>query len=80
MPRLTKRGKDDVTPEVRALYEKEGLARGKVPGMFRVFAHRPEILVTMVAHLEAVTSSGTVARKTKELVATLVSRLNHCHY
>jgi alkylhydroperoxidase family enzyme len=48
--------------------------------MFRVYAHRPEILKTMVAHLNAVTNTGTVPVRTKELVATLVSRLNSCHY
>lgn len=77
LPRLTK---DEVPGDVRALYEKIGAARGNVPNMFRVFAHRPEILKTMVAHLDAVTNSGTVPVRTKELVATLVSRLNRCEY
>ena len=48
--------------------------------MFRVFAHRPEILKTMLAHMNAITSTGTVPVRTKELVATLVSRLNRCEY
>jgi alkylhydroperoxidase family enzyme len=48
--------------------------------MFRVYAHRPEILKTMIAHLNAVTNTGTVPVRTKELVATLVSRLNRCEY
>jgi len=48
--------------------------------MFRVYAHRPEILETMLAHLDAVTRTGTVPVRTKELVATLVSRLNRCEY
>jgi len=65
---------------VQELYTKVGEARGNVPNMFRVYAHRPEILKTMVAHLNAVTNSGTVPVRTKELVATLVSRLNSCAY
>lgn len=77
LPRLTK---DEVPEDVRALYEKIGALRGNVPNMFRVFAHRPEILKTMVAHLDAVTKTGTVPTRTKELVATLVSRLNRCEY
>ncbi|HKS22746.1 MAG TPA: carboxymuconolactone decarboxylase family protein [Thermoanaerobaculia bacterium] len=48
--------------------------------MFRIYAHRPEILATMIAHLNAVTNTGTVPVRTKELVATLVSRLNTCEY
>lgn len=80
MARLTKLTRDEVTPDVRELYAKVGAQRGNVPNMFRVYAHRPEILKTMVAHMNAVTNTGTVPVKTKELVATLVSRINRCQY
>lgn len=80
MARLTKLSKDQVTDEVREKFEKIGALRGNVPNMFRVYAHRPEILKTMMSHLDAVTNTGTVPVKTKELVATLVSRLNACEY
>jgi alkylhydroperoxidase family enzyme len=80
MSRLPKLTKDEVTPDVRELYLKVGAQRGNVPNMFRVYAHRPEILKTMTAHLNAVTNTGTVPVKTKELVATLVSRINRCVY
>ncbi len=80
MARLTKLSRDQVGGEVRDLYSKVGQQRGNVPNMFRIYAHRPEILKTMVAHLNAITNSGTVPVKTKELVATLVSRINGCEY
>ncbi|HEX2122534.1 MAG TPA: carboxymuconolactone decarboxylase family protein [Thermoanaerobaculia bacterium] len=80
MSRLTKLTKQDVPDDVRSLYDSVGKARGNVPNMFRVYAHRPEILKTMVAHLNAVTTGGTVPVRTKELVATLVSRINRCEY
>jgi len=80
MARLTKLTKDEVGGDVRDLYARMGQQRGNVPNMFRIYAHRPEILQTMVAHLQAVTNTGTVPVKTKELVATLVSRINHCEY
>lgn len=80
MPRLTRLTKDEVTGEVRELYADVGSKRGNVPNMFRVYAHRPEILKTMVAHMNAITNTGTVPVRTKELVATLVSRINHCEY
>ena len=80
MSRLTRLTKAEVPADVAALYEKVGNLRGNVPNMFRVYAHRPEILKTMVAHLNAVTEGGTVPVRTKELVATLVSRLNSCEY
>lgn len=80
MARLTKLTKDQVTEEVRAVFTDIGAKRGNVPNMFRVYAHRPEILKTMMAHLNAVTNTGTVPVRTKELVATLVSRINSCEY
>lgn len=80
MARLTKLTREQVPPDVRELYEKVGALRGNVPNMFRVYAHRPEIMKTMVAHLNAITNTGTVPVRTKELVATLVSRLNTCEY
>ena len=80
MSRLRKLTKDEVPPEIRAEYERLGKARGNVPNMYRVFAHRPEIARTGFAHLDAITNGGTVPVRTKELVATLVSRINHCEY
>ena len=80
MARLPKLTKDEVAGDVRELYTKVGAQRGNVPNMFRVYAHRPEILKTMVAHMNAITNTGTVPVRTKELVATLVSRMNRCEY
>jgi alkylhydroperoxidase family enzyme len=80
MARLSKLSKDQVTGDVKDLYEKTGVQRGNVPNMFRVYAHRPEILKTMTAHLAAITNTGTVPTRTKELIATLVSRINGCQY
>ena len=80
MARLTKLTKDQVTDEVREKFRQIGATRGNVPNMFRVYAHRPEILKTMMAHMDAVTNTGTVPVRTKELVATLVSRINSCEY
>ena len=80
MSRITRLEKNEVSDEARVVYEKAAAARGNVPNMFRVFAHRPEMLTTMTAHLNAVTNSGTVPVRTKELVASLVSRINLCDY
>lgn len=80
MSRLTRLTRDQVPPDVQEMYDNVGKVRGNVPNMFRVYAHRPELLKTMVAHLNAVTHGGTVPVRTKELVATLVSRINHCEY
>lgn len=80
MSRLSRLSRSQVSDDVREIYERVGAQRGNVPNMFRVYAHRPQILKTMMAHLDAITNTGTVPVRTKELVATLVSRLNHCEY
>ena len=80
MSRISRLDRGEVTPDIAALYDRVFALRGNVPNMFRVYAHRPEILKSMMAHLNAVTNTGTVAVRTKELVATLVSRLNACEY
>ena len=80
MARLSKLTKNEVPVDLQAAYEKMAALRGNVPNMLRVFAHRPEIAKTGFAHMEAITNTGTVPVRTKELVATLVSRLNRCEY
>ena len=80
MTRIRRLTKDEVPDEVRDLFRTIGNQRGNVPNMFRIHAHRPEILRTMMAHLNAVTTSGTVSVRLKELVATAVSKINECHY
>lgn len=80
MSRISKLTREQVDERTSELYGKVGKARGNIPNMFRIYAHRPEMLRTMADHLSAVTSTGTVPTLTKELVATLVSRINQCHY
>lgn len=80
MARITKLTKDQVTGDVKEIYSSVGQQRGNVPNMFRMYAHRPEIMKTMIAHMNAITNTGTVPPRTKELVATLVSRINRCEY
>ena len=77
---LKKMTKDEVTPEVRAIFEQVGRDRGNVPNMFRVAAQRPEHMRTMIAHFGVVMNQGTVSPLLKELVTCLVSRRNACTY
>lgn len=80
MPRIRRLSKDEVPEAVRELFGSIGAQRGNVPNMFRIHAHRPEILRGVMAHLQAATTSGSVSVQTKELIATLVSKINECHY
>ncbi|MBW3672370.1 MAG: carboxymuconolactone decarboxylase family protein [Acidobacteria bacterium] len=80
MSRIRRLNRDEVLPDVGEMFDRVAAQRGNIPNMFRAFAHRPEILKTMTAHMSTVLNSGTVSTKTKELVVTLVSRLNQCEY
>ena len=77
LKRLTR---DEVPPDVKAIYEKFGRERGNVPNMFRVVAQRPEHLKTMIAHYRVVMNEGTVPVLLKEMISVLVSRRNDCVY
>ena len=48
--------------------------------MFDVLAARPEIARSLAAHLRALSETGTVPERTKELVALMVGWLNACEY
>ena len=53
---------------------------GVVPNLFRVAAHRPEIVQTLYAHMKAVMGVGTVPQLLKELLSVRVSQINGCVY
>jgi len=48
--------------------------------LFRVMAHRPELMQLSMQLLEATMRSGTVDARLKELLAVRVSQVNHCYY
>jgi alkylhydroperoxidase family enzyme len=77
VPRLDRNG---VGQQVRELFDAFVRERGKVPNLFRVAAHRPEIVSTLRVHMNAVMGPGTVDVLLKELVAVRVSQINNCEY
>lgn len=80
MPRISRLGRKDVGEQAGAIYDRYMRQRGNVPNMFRTVAHRPEILATMIAHMEAVLNTGTLPTSLKELVIVRTSQLNGCEY
>ena len=79
-PRVARLSPESVTEPVRAVFDAFVRERGKVPNLFRVAAHRPAIVATLRAHMDAVMGPGTVDVLLKELVAVRVSRINNCEY
>jgi uncharacterized peroxidase-related enzyme len=80
MSRISRLDRSGVSAETAALYDKVFAARGNVPNMFRVMAHRPEIFATMQAHFGAVLNTGTVSTKLKELIIVRTSQVNQTPY
>jgi uncharacterized peroxidase-related enzyme len=80
MSRISRLDRNEVTPEISALFDKIFAVRGNVPNMFRVMAHRPEIFATMQAHFAAVLNTGTVSTKLKELIIVRTSQVNETPY
>jgi uncharacterized peroxidase-related enzyme len=80
MARISRLGRRDVSGGVGEIYDRYVRQRGNVPNMFRTVAHRPEILQTMIAHMEAVLNTGTLPTALKELVIVRTSQMNNCEY
>lgn len=80
MSRITKVGRSQTSGAVRAALDRMAEQRGNVPNMFRVVAHRPELLTTMLAHFNEVMKGTTVSAKLKELLAVQTSIVNSCAY
>jgi uncharacterized peroxidase-related enzyme len=80
MTRISRLGRKDVSEAVGEIYDRYVRQRGNVPNMFRTVAHRPEILQTMIAHMEAVLNTGTLPTSLKELVIVRTSQMNSCEY
>jgi uncharacterized peroxidase-related enzyme len=80
MPRVSRLNRSEVSPELRCIYDRYLQQRGNVPYFFRTMAHRPQIFQTMIAHMEAVLSTGTLPTRLKELVVVRTSQLNCTEY
>jgi uncharacterized peroxidase-related enzyme len=80
MPRISRLNRSEVSPELRVIYDRFLHDRGNVPYFFRTVAHRPEIMQTMAAYMNAVLTTGTLPTKLKELVVVRTSQLNCTAY
>ena len=78
--RLPRLRPEDVGGPTRTIFEAFVRQRGNVPNLFRVAAHRPPIVETLFAHMQAVMGPGEVSVLLKELIAVRVSQINACRY
>src|SRR5580765_4591457 len=72
--------KDQVTPEIAAVYDALVAARGVVPNMFKVLAHTPAIAPAVAGFLKPLLADGALRGWYKELLAVRVSLRNASEY
>lgn len=78
--RLPRLSPEEVDGATRTIFDAFVRQRGNVPNLFRVAAHRPSIVETLFAHMQAVMGRGEVDVLLKELLAVRVSHINACRY
>ena len=72
--------KNDAPEAVRSIYEALEKNLGRVPSMFKMLAHRPEVLRAFMPFYNTVWAEGALPQKLKALAAVRTSRLNGCEY
>jgi alkylhydroperoxidase family enzyme len=82
-PRVTRRDAQEAINReeiLREPFQRFIDERGKVPNLFRVAAHRPQIARSLAEHMRAVMGPGDVPVLLKELLSVRVSQINGCEY
>lgn len=70
----------DEPAELRPVFDQLRATRGRVPGMYRLLAHRPAILAAHRAYFDAALDTGLLPRTLKEKIAYKVARLRGSAY
>jgi len=74
---------DEAPGEAAEAYREwmEATGRSRVPLILKCFSLRPDFFRQVVAFSNALHfSEGHLTRRIKEMIATLVSGINRCHY
>jgi alkylhydroperoxidase family enzyme len=79
-PRLPRIDPDSAPDELKPTFDAFIATRGKVPNLFRVAAHAPELTARLAALNKVVMGPGEVPLLLKELLSTRVSHINLCDY
>src|SRR5574340_990532 len=66
--------------EAAAILNEIEAAFGRVPNLFKAYAHHPAVLEANWNKAKAVMMGGKLSRKLKEAIAVAVSRDNSCAY
>jgi len=72
--------RDQVSPEIAAIYDALLKQRGVIPNMFKTVAHSPALAQGIAGFLKSLLSDGALPGWYKELVATRLSVLLNSQY
>jgi alkylhydroperoxidase family enzyme len=79
-PRIPLLERDQVAPEIAAVYDALLKQRGVVPNMFKTVAHSPALALGIAGFLKSLLGDGALPGWYKELVATRLSVLLRSQY
>jgi len=72
--------KEKAAPELRSTYEGMFQKFGKMPNIFGLMAHRPDVLSKFLPLYSAIIDGGTLDKRYKELAYLTAARINGCEY
>lgn len=72
--------KDKAASQVHGIYEALSKMYGKMPNIFGLMAHRPDVLAKFLPFYSAVMEGGTLEPRYKELAYLKTSLVNGCEY
>ena len=79
-PRIPLLERDQVSPEIAAIYDALLKQRGVVPNMFKTLAHTPVLALGIAGLLKSLLSDGALPGWYKELIATRLSLVLNSRY
>ena len=72
--------REKAAPEVHGAFDALSKRLGKMPNIFGLMAHRPDVLNKFLPLYGAIIEGGTVEPRYKELAYLKTSLLNACEY
>jgi uncharacterized peroxidase-related enzyme len=79
-PRIPLLERDQVSPEIAAVYDALLKQRGVVPNMFKALAHTPAVALGVAGFLKSLLGDSALPGWYKELIATRLSVLHNSQY
>lgn len=80
MSDVTPLPKEKAASEVHGAYDALTKKFGKMPNIFGLMAHRPEVLAKFLPFYSAVMEGGTIEPRYKEFAYLKTSLINGCEY